>query len=64
MYSAPMAWSASPALKGPAQRGVALRLQQRMEPLDIVNPELGTAMRELSEIRQGRRAEIEQVLTL
>ena len=48
-----------PALEGAAERRIAVRLQERVEPLDVVNPDLRAPMRELGEIRQCRRAEIE-----
>ena len=47
------------ALEGTAQRRIAVCLQQLVEPLDVVNPDLRASMRELGEIRQGRRPEIE-----
>ena len=52
------------ALEGVAQRDIAMRLQEVVQPLDIVNPRLRAAMGELGEIRQGRRAEVKQVLPL
>jgi len=55
---------AEAALEGTAQSRITVRLQERVESLDVVNPDLRAPMRELGEIRQGCRAEIQQVLTL
>ena len=52
------------ALEGRAQRGVAVRLQERVQPLDIADPRARAPMRELGEIRERRGAEIEQMLAL
>ena len=52
------------ALEGAAQRRIAVRLQQRVQPLDIANPDLRAPMGELGEIGQGGGAEIEQMLPL
>ena len=64
MYSAPIACSASAALEGGAQRRVAVRLQERVEPLDFVNPRARPPMRQLGQIRERRGAEIDQMLPL
>ena len=42
------------ALEGRAQRRIAVRLQQRVQPLDVADPHARAAMRELGEIRQRR----------
>ena len=47
---------------GPAPRAVGL--QQLVEALDVVNPRARTAVRQLSQIREGRRADLERMLTL
>ena len=52
------------ALECGPERDVAVRLQERVESLDVVNPRVRASMRELGEIGEGRRAEIEQVLPL
>jgi hypothetical protein len=55
---------AETTLKGRPQRRIAVRLEERVQSLDVVNPQLRASMRELREIRQGRGTEIEQVLAL
>ena len=52
------------ALESGPQRPVAVRLQELVQPLDIVNPRVWASMRELGEIREGPCAEVEQMLPL
>lgn len=47
------------ALEGSEEGRIAVALQQVVPPLDIVTPRPRAAMRELGEIGQGGRAEIE-----
>src|SRR6185503_10609980 len=51
-------------LKGQSERGGAVRLQERMEPLDVSDPDARATVRQLGEICVRRRAELEQVLAL
>jgi hypothetical protein len=53
-----------PAVKGLAHRRIAMRLQEGMQALDVMNPDLWAPVRELGEIRERRRTEIQQVLPL
>jgi hypothetical protein len=46
-------------LEGAPQRRLAVRLEERVEPLDVLTPLVRPAMRELGEIGQGRSPEIE-----
>jgi len=41
-----------------------MRLQERVQPLDLGDPGAGTPMRQLGQIREGRGAEIDQMLAL
>src|SRR5213592_2309017 len=52
------------ALEGAAHGRIAVDLQQLVQPLHIVNPDLRSPMGELGDIRQGGRAKIEQMLAL
>lgn len=53
-----------PALEGGAQRRIAVRLQELVQALDLMNPGARPSMRQLGEIREGRGAEIDQMLPL
>jgi hypothetical protein len=50
---------AEATLEGTAQGRITVRLQELVESLDVVNPDLRASMRELGEIRQGRGTEIQ-----
>ena len=52
------------ALEGAAHRRIAVGLQQLMQPIHVVNPDLRPPMGELRQIRQRGSAEIEQMLAL
>lgn len=64
MYSAAIACFGKPAREGGAQRGIPVRLQQVMQPLDVVDPRPLAAVDELREVRQRGRAQIQQMLAL
>jgi hypothetical protein len=51
-------------LEGRPQGAVAMTLQQLVQVLDVVDPGPRTAVRELGQIRQRRRAQINQMLSL
>jgi hypothetical protein len=52
------------AFEGATEGRLAVGLEQPVQPLDIMNPDLWATMRELGEIREGGGPEVEQMLAL
>ena len=55
MYSAPIGLLGEPAREGGAERGIAVRLQQVVQLLDVVDPRPRPPVHELGEVLQRRR---------
>src|SRR5713226_138961 len=53
-----------PAGEGRPYRVLAVRRQQRVKAIDIADPDLGPPMRELGQVLQGGRPELQQMLAL
>src|SRR2546427_7477845 len=53
-----------PASEGRPYRVLAVRREQRVEAINVADPDLGPSMRELGQVLQGERPELQQMLPL